>query len=81
VTATDRLIADRGYGLSRPQRDALRWLATAGREGSPPRRAVTWKVLERHRLVWRDPQQTSYGYSLTDVGLLVFRRMFPDGAT
>jgi hypothetical protein len=79
VTTTDRLS---GYGLSRPQRDALRWLATGGCEGSPPVRAATWDVLERHGLVAHDPNQVSYfGYFLTIVGRLVSRRMFVDGAS
>jgi hypothetical protein len=78
VTTTDRLSV---HGLSRSQRDAMRWLATAGREGSHPRRVATWVVLQRHALVAYNPDVTAFGgYSLTQLGWALFRGMFVDGA-
>lgn len=77
MTTTDRLIADRGHGLPSAQRDALRWLATDGHEGAPPKRAATWDALERSGLVTRDPEEGAFfGYQLSDPdGLALASRM------
>lgn len=80
---TDRLIADRGHGLSRAQKEALRWLATEGRDGVPPRRVATWQALERVGLVEHRPEVLAFfGYRLTLDGRCLADRMFrlPRGA-
>lgn len=75
----DRLIAGRGHGLSGPQREALRWLATEGRDGVSPRSVATWDALERAGLVQArghgaGPRLTDY--RLTNDGRCLADRMF-----
>lgn len=74
---TDRLVADRGHGLSRPQREALRWLETQGLDGAAPRRAATWDALERLGLVEHHPGVGEwFGRALTADGQTLAGRMF-----
>jgi len=74
--AAGRLIADRGHGPSRPQKEALRWLATEGRDGISPRSVATWDSLRRAGLVTHRPGTGEMaGWELTDDGRCLTGRM------
>ena len=76
MTAADKLFADRGHGLSRPQRDALTWVGTEGRFGAIPRRDTTWQALLRLGLLTYSRDRLPLaGMQLTPAGHTLLNRM------
>ena len=79
MTAADKLIADRGRGLSKAQRAALTWVGTQGLHGAPPRRDTTWQALLRLGFVTYDRDRLDLsGMQLTPAGHTLLRRMGVD---
>lgn len=79
MTAADKLIADRGHGMSRAQRAALTWVATQGLHGAPPKRDATWQNLLRLGLVTYDRDRLELaGMQLTRSGRTLLDRMGVD---